>query len=215
MKKEACKDKRALASRGFEILCKIVLCVFFFRFAVIYADYLSRVQSLSAVLLFVQATLNILFTLIRELPKKISTSLFAWLAAIFAVFLPLLFRPIPSGETLAEETLGGHIIQILGMLTAILALCSLNKSFAVVAAKRTLKTEGLYRMVRHPLYLGYILTYLGFWLNNQSPANSLLLLVWLPLCGFRIAEEERLLLSDPDYQDYASRTRWRIIPFVY
>ena len=41
------------------------------------------------------------------------------------------------------------------------------------AARRQLKTSGLYRLVRHPLYASYLLSYLGYVLANTNLRNVL------------------------------------------
>jgi len=80
----------------------------------------------------------------------------------------------------------------------------------------TLVTNGVYGVIRHPSYLGLILSSLGWGLAFRSCAGVLLTgLMIVPLFA-RIHAEERLLRSEfgNDYDVYCARTA-RLIPGVY
>ena len=74
---------------------------------------------------------------------------------------------------------------------------------------------GIYRLVRHPLYLGTLLIYLSFFLSlgNIFLGSALLFLMTLIIYYPRILHEEKLLLSKfpSAYQQYAGLTP-RLIP---
>jgi protein-S-isoprenylcysteine O-methyltransferase Ste14 len=79
-----------------------------------------------------------------------------------------------------------------------------------------LVTGGLYRVIRHPSYLGLLLGLLGWALVFRSAIGFLVsLLLLLPLVA-RMNSEEALLESEfgSQYADYRRRT-WRLVPFVY
>ena len=65
----------------------------------------------------------------------------------------------------------GGMLLLLGFGIAVSAKLSLRRSFGVVAANRGVRTGGLYGLVRHPMYLGYFLTHLGFLLTNPVRWN--------------------------------------------
>ena len=69
-------------------------------------------------------------------------------------------------------------------------------------------------MVRHPIYLGYFLNHVGFLLTLWSPFNLALYIVLHTLQFLRIFEEEKVLRTDPEYNEYAETVRYRLIPFV-
>ena len=79
-----------------------------------------------------------------------------------------------------------------------------------------LRNTGLYGLVRHPFYTGFILFCLGMALWLQSYAALIAgLLPIAALIGRIYAEEKILQETLPGYKEYMSRTRDRIIPFVW
>jgi protein-S-isoprenylcysteine O-methyltransferase Ste14 len=69
--------------------------------------------------------------------------------------------------------------------------------------------------VRHPLYAAYALMNAGYLLSNPSAWNAAVIAGAFAGQLLRIHAEETFLSSDPAYADYARRTRWRLLPFVY
>ena len=79
-----------------------------------------------------------------------------------------------------------------------------------------LVTTGIYRIIRHPSYLGLLITMLGWALAFRSVIGVLLtFLMFVPLLG-RIRAEEAFLRSHfgEEYDAYCRRTS-RLIPGVY
>jgi len=80
----------------------------------------------------------------------------------------------------------------------------------------TLVTTGIYRFIRHPSYLGLILTALGWALAFRSGVGLLLLALLAPPLLSRIHAEERLLEMQfgDQYRAYVKNT-WRLFPGIY
>ncbi|MCY1218238.1 Isoprenylcysteine carboxyl methyltransferase (ICMT) family protein [compost metagenome] len=80
----------------------------------------------------------------------------------------------------------------------------------------TLVTTGIYRVIRHPSYLGFVISSLGWVLGFRSGVGVLLTLAMLPVLVARIRAEEALLLDQfgDEYAAYCGRT-WRMVPGVY
>ena len=76
-------------------------------------------------------------------------------------------------------------------------------------------SDGPYRFVRHPAYVGMIFCHLGFSLFFFNP---LTLAIWaffhVPAVVYRILVEEVALFKIPGYPEYAAKRR-RIIPFIW
>jgi protein-S-isoprenylcysteine O-methyltransferase Ste14 len=75
---------------------------------------------------------------------------------------------------------------------------------------------GPYRIVRHPMYLGALISLVfaplalgSYW---AVPAFALV----IPVIVLRLLNEEKILRQElAGYSEYCSHTRWRLIPFVW
>ena len=82
-------------------------------------------------------------------------------------------------------------------------------------ANRGIVSTGFYRFVRHPIYLGYLITHVGFVAANPTPWNVVTLLVADLALMIRATCEEKTLAKDPEYSSYLERVRWRVVPGVF
>ncbi|WP_434387342.1 methyltransferase family protein [Melittangium boletus] len=115
-------------------------------------------------------------------------------------------------------SLGGAVLVALGY--GIIARVFQENSFTAatieVGAGQTVTTTGPYAVVRHPMYAGALVLFLGIPLALGSPWGfGASALVALTLVG-RILDEETLLVRDlPGYEAYRRQTRYRLIPYVW
>ena len=144
-----------------------------------------------------------------------SDSVTAHAAAIIATWLPFalpLLHGAPSGK--GRQALA-DVLLTCGMVWAVWSLRYLDRNVSVLAQARGVADQGPYRWVRHPLYLGEIVSALGLALAaNSYPAIGL----WLALCGLQVyralREEQVLLRALPAYGSYRSRTA-ALLPGVF
>ena len=153
---------------------------------------------------------------LRRGPAVATTgSVTAHVAAITATWLPFavpLLRGGPVGpvrQALADVLLTG------GTVWAVWSLRHLDRSVSVLAQARSVVVRGPYRWVRHPLYLGEVVSSLGL----AIAANSYQALgLWVALCGLQIyramREEQVLLQACPAYRSYRRRTA-ALLPGVF
>ena len=75
---------------------------------------------------------------------------------------------------------------------------------------------GVYGFVRHPMYLGASLVFIGGALLLGSVCGLLVALAEVPLLMLRIFGEEKLLARDLEgYQEYLEKVRYRLVPHVW
>ena len=77
-------------------------------------------------------------------------------------------------------------------------------------------TTGPYRFVRHPMYTGALLMFVGTPLLLCSVWGLVAMPIMIVLLGIRIVIEERTLRTNLDgYAEYMQRVPYRLIPFVW
>jgi protein-S-isoprenylcysteine O-methyltransferase Ste14 len=155
--------------------------------------------------------LVILLLVFRRESRQLSRRPWDWIVALGGSFSVLLVRPAAA---IAPEFLG-VLLLFAGTVFEIYAKIVLGRSFGIVAADRGIVMRGPYRIVRHPIYLGYFISHIGFLLANWSPRN---ITIYIVTCFFqisRILAEERILREDESYRAYCQRVRYRVIPFIF
>jgi len=85
------------------------------------------------------------------------------------------------------------------------------------APNGTLKTSGLYRLVRHPIYSGVIISSFGFSVSTGSPGRLTLTLVLAILLSKKISAEEEFLeeVYGDQYTKYAKAVKYKLFPKLY
>jgi len=122
-----------------------------------------------------------------------------------------LFVSLKPGEQVLPNTAIG-LLMLFGILLQIASKITLGRSFGLLPAMRGIVVRGPYRLVRHPIYLGYLCTHVGFFCFAMSWHN-LLVYALLYACQFgRIFEEERILAQSSEYRAYMHVVRYRLIP---
>jgi protein-S-isoprenylcysteine O-methyltransferase Ste14 len=165
------------------------------------------------IVLAISETLPVFLILIRR-KGAISTDPMAFAVALAGTAAPLLARPDSAGSTLLPGAFVG-LLMVIGLCVNISAKLALWRSFGLIAANRGVRRGGPYRLVRHPMYLGYFLTQLGFLFANPTLWNVAIYLIAWSLQLVRIREEEKFLMQDESYRELATRVRFRLVPGLY
>lgn len=189
-------------------------------FAAVFAFFASRMMqaylltgSLASILYTLDQLVVLVFILIRRSPKELSLRLDDWAVGFLGTLLAVLIGP-PGDNPLVPEVIV-FVFLSAGFAIHVSAKLTLRRSFGVVAANRGIQASGPYRLVRHPMYLGYVVSQMGMLLAGPTPLNTVVILgCWMIFLG-RIVAEERLLSRDPDYLALCAVTRWRLIPGIY
>ena len=187
----------------------VLVSAFGFMAYACYRRYLDT-GSLNMLGLVVINTISMAMFMARRDATSVSSSPALWLIAFAGTLAPTLMRP----TTPALLTPMGNTLQLAGILCIVASLLSLRRSLGIVPANRGIRTEGLYNVVRHPLYASELLAFGAFAIANPSLWNFC---IWLADCGLqytRACAEERFLSSDPSYLQYRSRVKYRLIPLI-
>jgi protein-S-isoprenylcysteine O-methyltransferase Ste14 len=112
---------------------------------------------------------------------------------------------------LALLTVGGAL-----RLAAVMVLGRRFSGLVAIQEQHRLKTDGLYRTIRHPSYTGMLLYMAGFVLVFRCWLGLLLVAATFGILVARMNSEEALLESEfgEDYSSYRRRT-WRLVPWIY
>jgi protein-S-isoprenylcysteine O-methyltransferase Ste14 len=110
---------------------------------------------------------------------------------------------------------GGLVLVTLAAGLSLASLLTLGRWFGVRPALRGLVTRGPYRLVRHPMYLAYLVADLGYNLLEWNVGTALLVMAgWVSLL-YRIRAEERILCRDPGWPAYVASVRSRLVPGLW
>jgi protein-S-isoprenylcysteine O-methyltransferase Ste14 len=153
--------------------------------------------------------------IIRRSARSTTTSLFAKTIAVISTFLPftipLLSRPSDNPTIMI---LAG-LVTISGIAITLYSLSTLGGSFSIIPQARSLVQNGPYKYVRHPVYLGELISILGIVLARPSTIAIAIYGLLAALLVYRSLEEEKLLVGIfPEYETYSLR-RARFIPGIY
>jgi len=194
-------------------IARILIIGLFTLMSVRFAQNYLETGRFTGLLLLASEALVVLLTLFRRAPVTVDRSLKARVLTTLAMMGPPLVRPtaltpmIPDAVTVA--------ISAVGLLVVIGGKASLGRSFGLIPANRGIVSTGFYKLVRHPIYLGYIITHVAFVASNPTPWNiSLLLMTDVALLARAVCEEQTLA-RDADYRAYQSRVRWRVLPGMF
>jgi protein-S-isoprenylcysteine O-methyltransferase Ste14 len=77
-------------------------------------------------------------------------------------------------------------------------------------------SSGLYALVRHPMYMGGLVMFVGMILSLGSWWGLVMFALMMPALIWRIFDEEKLLTKDlPGYAEYKNTVRYRLVPFIW
>ena len=112
------------------------------------------------------------------------------------------------------------LIALAGLIIRILAVLTLGKNFQrkiISSNDQNVTISGPFEFIRHPSYLGLILSVVGIigaWGNIAATVFAFIIVV----CGLVpriILEEEYLSRNIPGYLKFMRKTKWRLVPFIW
>jgi protein-S-isoprenylcysteine O-methyltransferase Ste14 len=136
-------------------------------------------------------------------------------SALTGTFLFTVVVLFPRRELSPTAAAISTLLTLVGNALAIVVLAQLRGSFSIMAEARRLVTGGVYRFVRHPLYLAEEIALIGVVMQYLSPWTALLLAAQIAFQLRRMHNEEAVLGENfPEYAAYKADTA-RLIPGIY
>jgi len=152
--------------------------------------------------------------LIRRDHQAIDTDPAHQLVALAAFFSGAAFVGQPASGDAGIHLLSQGII-VAANLLGIATLFNLGRSFGILIACRGVKTGGLYRIIRHPMYLSDILLRVGYTVSHFNAVTVGLALFSISLYIHRARLEEAFLAGQPGYRAYMEKVRYRLLPGIF
>jgi protein-S-isoprenylcysteine O-methyltransferase Ste14 len=157
---------------------------------------------------------------------RLERSVYVWVASLLLLIIVAGWQPVPGElwRVTGLQELAFNAVQIAGVLVTlrasaaldVLSLAGVRQAFGTSAAGPAhLVDSGLYGVVRHPVYFGWVLM---VW---PTPAMTGTRLVFAAVSTIYLALaiplEERSLRTQfgAAYRDYAAKVRWRMVPGIY
>ncbi len=76
--------------------------------------------------------------------------------------------------------------------------------------------DGLYGVVRHPMYMSTLLLFFSMPLVLGSLISFFIMLAYIPIISKRIKNEEKVLEEGlPGYREYKEKVKYKVLPFIW
>lgn len=164
--------------------------------------------------------------LTARIPERLERSVYVWISSLLFILTLWAWSPVP-GEAWRVTSDWRRLLEfgcLVGVvLTAISAaaldpldLSGVRQAFGRPPDQRQpLKTSGVYRLVRHPIYFAWVL--MVWSLPSMTGTRLVFALVSTVYLMLAIPFEERELRRSfgRAYDEYGHRVRWRMLPWIY
>ena len=158
----------------------------------------------------------------RFVPERLVRSVYVWVASLLLMFVCAWWRPI--GGDVYDDIIGWRpivhaLVQLVGLALIARAVATIDPlelaGIRPSSGAGSLQVTGPYKLVRHPLYLGWVLLVFGAaHMTGDRLAFAAITTTYLIVA---VPWEERSLTHSfgDDYTRYMRAVRWRIVPFIY
>ncbi|MBA3534351.1 MAG: isoprenylcysteine carboxylmethyltransferase family protein [Ardenticatenales bacterium] len=143
-----------------------------------------------------------------------------WVVLQFILLLVIALAPVDGQLTeMAILRPLGYVLMVIGGLIGLFSARNLGRNLTALpkpVEQGKLVQDGLYGLVRHPIYLGLLLAALGWALWRRSAIGIALSLLLFVFFDAKARREERWLTEKypDDYPDYQKRVK-KLIPWIY
>ena len=175
-------------------------------------DFL-RTGHVTGLLLLTSESLVVILTIARRRAAVIDSSAAAATVTGISVAGPWMLRTADVIALVPDHVTS--LISASGLLIVVASKIALGRSFGLVPANRGVVVRGPYGVVRHPIYLGYLVSHVAFFLAEPTLWNAAVILVGDGTLIARALMEERVLSRDATYASYCRRVSWHLVPGVF
>jgi protein-S-isoprenylcysteine O-methyltransferase Ste14 len=144
--------------------------------------------------------------------------LFASAGSIGSIIVPALDHRFEWSNMPIYVVVAGDILTVVSFYIMFIVLRENPFASATIeiAEDQKVISTGLYAFVRHPMYAGGSLLFIGTPLALGSYWGLLTSAIVLPALIWRLLDEEKFLVENlPGYSYYCAKVRWRLIPGVF
>jgi protein-S-isoprenylcysteine O-methyltransferase Ste14 len=134
------------------------------------------------------------------------------------VLLPVLDHRFGGLPVPAAVSALGNLLVVLGFVVIFFVFKANSYTSGVVEVGKGQEviSTGPYAIVRHPMYSGALLMFLGMPPALGSWRGLLLLVPLTGLLVWRLVDEEKFLEEElPGYREYRRKVRYRLVPWIY
>jgi protein-S-isoprenylcysteine O-methyltransferase Ste14 len=206
-------DYSAVLRFAADLAARATIVVLFSIMAVRFGSDFINTGRLTGLFLLASEALVVVLTVFRRSAVAVDRSFKARVLTIVSILGPPLLAPAAVAPLAAEGITVA--LSCAGLAVVIAGKITLGRSFALLPANRGVVSTGLYKVVRHPIYMGYLVTHVAFLVASPSVWNIVALVAADAALLFRAVCEEQTLALDPAYREYQTRVRWRVAPGVF
>ncbi len=141
-----------------------------------------------------------------------------WLSVFAAMVFSALDHRLGWSQVPAAVCVVGDVLVAIGI--AITLLVVIQNSYAASSVRveegQPVVASGVYRFVRHPMYVGNVIMLAGIPLALGSYWGLLLIIPGTLVLVYRILDEEKLLTQElAGYREYTQKVRYRLVPYMW
>jgi protein-S-isoprenylcysteine O-methyltransferase Ste14 len=196
-----------------DLMARAMIVMLFTMLSVnLLGDFL-RTGHVTGLLLLAGEALVVVLTVVRRKAMYVDRSVLAGVLTLLSVAGPPMLRA--SDATSPVPDVATAMVSAIGLGLVVIGKMALGRSFGLVPANRGVVVRGPYTFVRHPIYTGYLITHVAFFVAYPNPWNAAVILIADTALILRALMEERVLSKDVEYQGYCRRVNWHLVPGVF
>jgi protein-S-isoprenylcysteine O-methyltransferase Ste14 len=205
--------KRLRDTGIFDFLGRATVVLLFALLSINLLQEFLRTGHVTGLLLLVSECLVVVLTIARRRAAVIDSSAKAATVTGVSLVGPWMLRTAEVGALVADNVTS--MISGVGLLIVVASKLVLGRSFGLVPANRGVVVRGPYCLVRHPIYLGYVISHVAFFCAQPTMWNAAVILIGDGTLVVRALMEEQVLSRDAAYASYCRRVSWHLVPGVF